>query len=743
VALLVEGVRCGACVWLFESWLSRQRGIASAGLNFATRRARVRFDPDETSLAAILRAVAAIGYRAYPYDRARREALARREGRALLLRSGLALLAMMQVMMFAVPAYVSGEGIDPGHRALLDWASLTLTLPVVLYSAAPFFGGAWRDVKLARLGMDVPIALGIAGAFVASVWATITRSGAVYFDSITMFVALVLLARLVEWRVRERAGDALEAIARELPPAAERLVEYPHDASAQTVAAASLAPGDHVRVATGAPIPVDGVVIEGRSSVEEALLTGESWPRAKAAGDHVLAGSINRESPLIVRVSAAGEATTLSALGRLAERAANERPRIATLSDTVAAGFVAALLCIALASALAWAMIDAPRALPIALAVLVVSCPCALSLATPAAIASAAGALSRRRILCVRPDALEALSRVTHVVLDKTGTLTAGDVRLLDVVPSANLERAACVAIAAALERGSSHPIARALHEHATSACVAGQVSAVPGQGIEGIVAGRRYRLGREAWVTRIAGSQSAAASAHPSAGESTCVALGCDAGLVATLRFGDRLRDGARAFVDTLREAGLAVSIVSGDRAPAVERVARAVGVDDWHADAAPEDKQSIVASLQRRGGVVAMIGDGINDAPGLARADVSLTFGSAATLTQWTADAIVLGDDLAGVAFALRMARRTFRVIRQNVGWALVYNAIAIPLAATGHLSPLVAAVGMSASSLVVVGNAWRLSHPARVRSASATGGFGHRRRDSGRAPLPMHAS
>jgi Cu2+-exporting ATPase len=748
VALLVERMRCGACVWLLESWLARQPGIVGASVNFATRRATVRFAFAQTDLAAILHAIALVGYHAHPYDRARREALARREGRALLLRTGLALFGMMQVMMFAIPAYITVDGIDAASQALLDWASLVLTLPVVLYSAAPFFGGAWRDVKAGRLGMDVPIALGIGCAFGASAWATIGGSGAVYYDSITMFVALILLARLVEARLRERAGDALEVAAREVPPVAERLTDYPGTNALETVAATALVRGDYVLVAAGAGVPADGVVVEGRSRVEEALLTGESWPRAKASGDRVMAGSVNRESPLVVRVTAAGEATMSSALTRLTERAASERPRIARLSDRIAAIFVTGLLLVAALSALAWWTVDPSRALSILLAVLVVSCPCALSLATPAALACAAGALSRRRILCVRPDALEALSRVTHVVLDKTGTLTNGDVRLLDVVPAAGVDRAACMAIAAALEQGSSHPLASALREHAGSAHAAEQVIAVPGNGVEAFIDGTRYRLGREKWVAEIA--RAAGLPVQPDAGlaEQTRIVLGGEAGPLAALYFGDGLRHDAGRFVAALREAGLGVSIVSGDHAGAVRRVAQAVGVDEWRAEASPDDKRSIIASLQRRGAVVAMVGDGINDAPGLARADVSLTLGSAAALTQWTADVVVLGDDLDGVAFALQAARRAFRVIRQNLAWALAYNALAIPLAATGHLSPLVAAAGMSASSLIVVSNAWRLSwgrskpYSARNgrRSFALRGESNRHSRDAGKAVSAM---
>jgi Cu2+-exporting ATPase len=724
VALLLDGMRCGACVWLLETFLQRQPGVRSASVNFATRRAQLRFDGGETGLRELLAAVSRIGYRAYPYDPRRREALARQESRSLLLRMSLALLAMMQVMMFAVPAYISADGVDPEYQALMNWASLVLTLPVMLYSAAPFFVGAWRDLRVRRPGMDVPIALGIAAAFIASGYATVTGKGAVYFDSVTMFVALVLVARMLELRVREKAGDALESIAREMPQMADRLDRYPDARTCDTVPAADVEPGAFVRIAAGASVPVDGVIVDGRSSVEEAVLTGESWPRAKGIGDAVMAGSVNRESPLIVRVTSAGASTTLAALSRLVERAADERPRIARLSDRAASLFVMALLAIAAVSVVAWWAIDPSRALPVAFAVLVVSCPCALSLATPAALAAAAGAMGRRHVLCVRPDALETLSRVTHVVLDKTGTLTTGDVRLTGITCHRGADADACKSIAAALEQGSAHPIARAL-AHDAHGRAARDVVAVPGCGVEGVVDGVRYRLGRADWAATICASRcepQCPADDADAATPETTVVLARDSGPIATLRFGDTLRPGAPPLVASLRTMGLAASLVSGDRASTVAQIARAVGIDDWHAATTPDAKRAFVAALQARGAVVAMVGDGINDAPGLARADVSIALGNAAALTQWTADVVVIGGDLARVAFAFRAARRTFRIIRENLAWALVYNVVAIPLAVSDHLSPLAAAVGMSVSSLVVVGNAWRLSRMNALETVAA---------------------
>jgi Cu2+-exporting ATPase len=699
-------------------------GVAEVSVNFATRRARVRWDTRVMQVPELLRAIASIGYRAFPYDPRRREALARRQGRALLSRMAIAVLSMMQVMMFAVPGYLSIDGVEREYQTLLDWASLVLTLPVVLYSATPFFLGAWHDLRSRRLGMDVPVALGVAAAFAASVWATLTERGAVYFDSVTMFVALLLVARWFELRARQKAGDEIEAIARELPPTAERLHGYPATTDAETIAAAKLVAGDVVRIAAAASVPADGDVLEGQSSVEEAMLTGESWPRFKIRGDKVLAGSINRESPLIVRVTAAGASTTLAALSRLVDRAASQKPRIGKLADSVAGWFVSALLVVAAGTALIWWQIDASRALMVTFAVLVVSCPCALSLATPAALAAAAGSLGRRQILAVRADAMEVLSRVTHVVLDKTGTLTTGRVQLVDVTTLGPTGALQCLALASALEQGSVHLVAVALRDAAPPTCVATNVVAVTGGGVEGTVAGRRYRCGRPEWVAEIHASPLPPAAEQIEV-EHTAVALADEQGWLAWMTFGDTLRPSARVLVDLLRNLGIEVSLVSGDRTATARHVAQTVGIDRFRGDATPDDKCAFIRALQAGGATVAMVGDGVNDAPSLAQADVSLTLGSAATLTQWTADVVVLGNDLGRVGTAIDTARRTFRIIRQNLAWAVAYNAIAIPLAAAGYVSPLAASVGMSISSLMVVGNALRLARSDDVPRARELGG------------------
>ncbi len=720
-ALLLEGIHCGACIWLLESWLLRQRGVAEASVNFATRRARVVWDPGEASLSDLLRAVARIGYRAYPYDPARREALARRESRALLLRAAVALLSALQVMMLALPAYITVDGIEPKHRLLLEWASLTLTLPALLYSAAPFFRGAWRDLRHLRPGMDVPVAIGLASAFAASAWSTLGGGGAVYYDSVTMFIALLLVARYVELVARRRAGDAVEGVARARPATALRLPGWPADRTAETVGAGALAVNDVVLVRPGGVIPADADVVEGDASVDEAVLTGESQPRRRTAGDAVLAGSVARDGALVLRVTAAGGETRLAAIERLVDRAAGDRPRVARVADRVATWFVGALLVLAAATAIAWSQIDPSRTLAVTFAVLVVSCPCALSLATPAALAAAAGALGRAHVVVARADALEALARTTHIVLDKTGTLTTGRIALLETIPLGGAARADVLALAAALEAHSEHPLAIALREAAPPAAALPPVAdlrVVPGQGVEGTLHGRALRLGRPDWVAALSGRPAPAAAAGVAAA-ATLVALGDGDGPLALFALGDTLRPGAQALLTALARLGIVPLLLSGDRDATVAAAAAALGIADARGGMLPEDKRTAIAALQAGGAIVAMAGDGINDAPALAQAQVSLSLRSATPLAQWTADVVVLSDELPRIADAIAHARRTFGVIRQNLAWAFVYNAVAIPAAAFGLVTPLLAAAGMSLSSLAVVVNALRLS---RLRAAVA---------------------
>jgi Cu2+-exporting ATPase len=705
-ALILEGIVCAACVWLNERHVKALPGVLDFAVNYATRRARVRWDNQRIRLSEILEAIAAIGYHAHPFDPGRQEQVYRKEKTLALRRLAVAGLAMVQVMMLAVALYAGDyEGMSDALRGFLRWVSLLLTLPVVVYSARPFFASAWRDLRRHQLGMDVPVSLAIAAAFAASAYATMSGRGEIYFDSVTMFSFFLLAGRYLEMGARHRAGQAAEELVKLLPASAARLTET----GEERVAVVDLAPGDRVLVRPGETVPADGRVLEGRSSLDESLLSGESLPQARGAGDLLVGGTVNNESPLVVQVEQVGEATILSAIVRLLDRAQTEKPAVAQLADRVAGWFVAALLLVAGLVAWWWWQHDPAHAFSVTLSVLVVTCPCALSLATPAALTAATGALTRLGVLTTRGHALETLARATHVIFDKTGTLTEGRLRLQGVDLLGSLDRAGCVEIAAALEQASEHPIARALRAETLARCKAEAVVATPGCGVEGCVRGTRYRIGTEDFVRGLQNSADAGLSGTDATHMG--VMLGSEQGFLAHFEFGDRLRDGAVETVARLKALGVEVELLSGDQQAAVQRVARELGIRRYQARCLPQDKLRRIQALQRSGAVVAMVGDGVNDAPVLAGAQVSLAMGGGTQLAHASADMILLSEQLPHLADALRTSRRTLAVVRQNLAWALMYNLVALPLAAAGWVAPWLAAIGMSSSSLVVVLNALRL--------------------------------
>ncbi|MCX7147950.1 MAG: heavy metal translocating P-type ATPase [Rhodocyclales bacterium] len=717
-ALILEGITCAACVWLNESHVRRQPGVTAIDINYTTRRARVRWDERVTKLSAILEAIAAIGYRAHPYDIGRSEQLAQKERKAALWRLFVAGFGMMQVMMYAVPVYLADGDMTPDIEALMRWASLILTLPVMLYSAAPFFVSARRDLKLRRVGMDVPVALGVGAAFAASVWATLSAAGEVYFDSVTMFVFFLLSGRYLEMMARQKAARSVETLARAIPAFATRLATWPCsgvDAAGERVAVAELRTGDAVQIRPGETVPADGFVLDGESAADESLLTGESRPVSKRTGDALIGGSVNTASPLVMRVERVGAETRVAAIQRLMERAAAEKPRLVEMADRVAGRFIVALLMLAVATALAWWWIDPSRALWVFVAVLVVSCPCALSLATPAALTVATGALAARGVLVTRGHAIEALARADHFIFDKTGTLTEGRMELVEVIPVCG-DAARALALAAALERGSEHPIARALVAGGVDAGAnvgieVGGSRATTGAGVEGAIEGRVWRLGRPEFVGAKHGAPlPAGIEAIVGAGD-TVISLGDADGWQAFFRLSDSLRPEASAMAAKLAAAGIRLSIFSGDTPAAAERVGASLGIPDARGGLSPEDKHAALKALQVAGETVAMVGDGVNDAPVLAQAQVSIAMGGGADLARANADVVLLGNDLQALPEALALARRTVRIVKQNLAWAFAYNLLAIPLAMAGWVTPWMAGIGMSASSLLVVLNALRL--------------------------------
>lgn len=707
VTVQTEGMRCAACAWLIDRALMREAGVVEVSANALTGRVRLRWDPRATRLSAVLERLGRLGYRANLASGTARERERARQRRSLLLRLGVAGLGAMQAMMYTEALYLDiGDEMAVPTRDFLRWVAFLLSAPVVFYSGWPFLAGMWRELRQRRVGMDTAIASAVLLAYGASLVETLRGGPHVWFDAAVMFVFLLLAARFVEQAARQVAGARIEALAQARPALATRIGA---DGTLQQVPSAQLAVGDLVRVAAGESVPADGELRDEAAEFDEALLTGEPEPVLRRAGATVLAGSVCIATPATIAVLRTGTDTWLSHLVRLVERAQGERPRLAQLADRIAGGFVAGLFVVAALVFATWTLfLDASRAFEVTLAVLVVSCPCALSLAIPAALTAAHGTLARLGVLAAEPNALETLARADTVLLDKTGTLTRGQPRVAAVAlePDAALDTDRALAIAAALERDSGHPLARGFVR--AGAPVASRVRVVAGAGVEGIVDGDRYRLGRPGF-------------AAPGADDG-CIWLGDGERLLARFTLEDAPRADAAAAIAALQSLGLRCEIASGDQAAAVSTVATALGITEAHGRLSPGGKLERVRALQRDGHVVAMLGDGINDAPVLAGADVSLALAGGAPLAHRAADLVVTGESLLRVPQAIALARRTRRIIRQNLGWALGYNAVALPFAAAGLVAPWLAALGMAASSLLVTLNALRLSRLPRAPEATA---------------------
>ena len=632
----VGGMYCSACSWLIETTMSKQPGILTADVNPITHRLRLQFPASGSSLSGYLATLARLGYQPQPLSPESTDRPEVAEQRAALKRLLVASLGMMQVMMFAVGLYAMDyQGVDADMQHFLRLVSFFVTTPVVFYAARPFFTSAWRGVVGRKPGMDLPVSLAIGAAYAASVYQTFTRGEAVWFDSVTMFVFFLTLGRFLEMRARHRSIDRSAALSSALPNTATRIDADEH----LVVPVNQLRRGDRVLIRAGDPIPADGVLLEGRTSVDEALLTGEARPQPKQSGDELSAGSVNLDGKIEMQVTRTGSDTTLGTISRLSEQGRYARPAFVTLADRIASYIVVALLVVATGVAIAWYFIDPERAFVVTLSVLVVTCPCALALATPAAFAAAGSRLSQLRLLVTDGNAIETLSRATTAVFDKTGTLTMGMPRItsLFVIDNAWTEKD-CRLMAAALEHASTHPLARAFALPDSLPAVANEKITV-GQGVSGLIDGREWRIGSAAFV----GGGAAAED-----GSTTSVFLGQ---VVAWFELDDALRPDAGAVVARLRELGLAVTLVSGDNRAAVENVAARLGIRDSHFECAPEDKLRIIEEAQARGERVVMIGDGINDAPVLAGADASIAPAHGALLAQTSADVIMLGETLGPV--------------------------------------------------------------------------------------------
>lgn len=714
---MVRGIHCAGCARNIERAVGALPDVEGVRVDSAAARVTVDWlGGRNTGLRQILAAVERAGFGVVPLAGDAATSEYQRERRTALKRVGLASLGMMQAMMYLAALYGASD-IDAAMTQLMRIAGMVIVTPILFYSGAPFLGGAWRDLTHRRLGMDVPVALALVLAWLPSVYNTLRADGEVYFDSVGMFIFFLSAGRFIEMSVRHRGLTSAEALARSLP--VEVTILLP-DGKREKTGVAKIASGDRFIVPKGGVVPVDATLAPevGANAVglfDESLLTGESLPATRRHGEMIRGGSVNVGAPLTLTASAAVGESTLSSIVALLERAQRERPRLARAADGAASWFVVVVLTLAALTAAAWWLYEPARAFGAVLAVLVVTCPCALSLATPAALAAVTTRLARMGVLVTHGDAIERLARIDTVVLDKTGTLTLPTTSITDIkLPQVGISQPV-LAIAAALERGSAHPLAGAFAPHEKPTLIAHDLQEFAGSGVEGVIDGEEWRLGTFDFV---AGLARHAQLAQTFGALESNLFLGSRAGLAAAFEVGAPLRPDARAAIDALRGLGLQIVIASGDNEAAVHAAARALDLQRANSRLSPQGKIDLVRTLRAQGHRVFMIGDGINDGPVLAAADVSCAMGQGSAIAQSAADLLLLHEGLASLPGAIIAARRGMRVVRQNLVWALGYNLTAVPLAAFGLVSPWLAALGMSLSSLGVVLNARRVRVAERAK-------------------------
>lgn len=708
--LLLEGISCAACSWLIETHLKKNAAVKIVSVNVSTHRCTIVWSPEQMPLSELFKSLSHIGYKPRPATDDQQQEFFKKENRIALFRLGVAGFGMMQSMMVAVGIYF---GATETWLDFLRWLSMLVATPVVFFSASPFFKAAWRSIKSKQLIMDVPVALAIGLAYLASAWATITSSGEVYFESVSMFAFFLLLGRYIEQRARHRNRLAFGNLAQLMPLTAccitQNDVTNNEQEITENIPLKMLALDDLVLVKAGETFPCDGIIMNGESEAVEAIITGESNPVAKRIGDKVIAGTLNGHSALRVRVTAIGSATQLSSIERLAVQAAEEKPKQVVMADKIARFFIARLLVVCVGVFLFWWFKDPSRALWITLSVLVVTCPCALALAMPAALSAATANLRKRGFVIARGHVIETLTKVTRIIFDKTGTLTLGRFGITDVLLLAEQKREDVLAIAGALETDSNHPIARAFF-NAQNTIRASNIKQTTAAGVEGIIGGEIYRLGTQEFACEIISTQQKNLTSPDQ--NKLWLLLANTQGAIAWFGLEDEIRPSAQAAITELQNMGIAVELLSGDQSGAVAQLAKKLGIDEYTASAKPGDKLAQLNRAQARGETVLMIGDGINDVPVLAGADVSVAMASASDLAQTRADSILLNNQLTQLPKAIEIAERTHNIIKQNLMFSLAYNLIALPLAASGHVAPWAAAIGMTMSSLIVVLNALRLS-------------------------------
>lgn len=693
VTLSVEGVSCAACAWLIEKQLMHHKGVVSIRVNTTTNRALLSWSKSEAKLSELLAAIHQLGYKAAPFEADNQEAAYHRQMKQYLYRLGIAGIATMQVMMLAVALYLEVFGdLDPQFKQYFRVVSLIFATPVLLYSALPFYLNAWRSLKGRTLGMDVPVSIALIFAYVASLVATVTENGEVFFESISMFTFFLLLGRFLEMRARRQAAAASANLLKLVPAIATKL-----DGSQTPVK--SLIVGDQIRVLPGEHIPADGVVLKGRIHINEAMLTGESVPVVKQQGDSVFAGTLNGDESFELEVTTKKADSMIAHIVRLQDEAQMSKPKIAEVADVVARYFVAVILIIAAGTWFYWHQSKPEDAFWIMLAVLVATCPCALSLATPTAITCATSRLGNLGILLRKGHVFETLCKVNHLVIDKTGTLTEGNIAITDVQTHAQFDADTCLAVAASMEQHANHPIAKAFSEHLNSKVEVTSVENLIGFGVQGQWNGQKCQLGSESFVLG-----DVKGSSLPS------VYLSIDGVHQATFFYRDPIRKESETLITQLSKVGVRTTLLTGDSLEHARPVADTIGISSVVASATPEDKLNFLSTL-KPDEITLMVGDGINDAPILAGAHLSVAMGGGTDVAKASADMVLLGDKLDKLIIARELALKTRKIIRENLAWSLGYNLLILPLAVSGLVAPYIAVVGMSASSIIVVSNSLRL--------------------------------
>ena len=698
VSLSIDGITCAACAWLIEHKLKQTQGIVQINVNSTTQRAQLSWDSSKIKLSEILAIIASIGYVAAPYQADEEEAKAKKNSRQFLLRLGLAGFSTMQVMMFALALYTGFfTDLDTEFRDYFRWVSMIFAAPVALYSAQPFYFSALRALLSKNINMDVPVSIAIGGAFISSCIATYHGIGEVYFESVSMFTFFLLLGRYFEQKAKQKASVNSSNL-HKLVPLTAHLIQ---GNEIKEVAAKQLKINDCILVKPGDVVSADGIIYDGISSINESMLTGENLPVSKNIGEQVFAGTINVDQPLKIRVSAIGNDQFVSEIIRLQEAASNNRPAISYLVDKLSRYFSAGVLTLSFLTYLVWHFFISPEdAFWVTLSVLVATCPCALALATPTAVTCAISTFTKMGIITRKSGVFELLPQIDTVIFDKTGTLTYGELAISDIKTFFDIKKDEVLKLCAALEAESLHPIAQVFKPFHVSEVNSKNVQHIVGQGVQGTINNVNYALGNES----LTNSQTVSdAKQH--------IWLTQEDIVIAQITLEDELRSDAIETITHSNQLGLHTCIASGDNSGQVAKIAQQVSVASSHSGLSPQGKLQLVKDFQMQNKKVAMFGDGINDAPVLAGADLSVAMGSGTAIAKNSADLILLGDKLQRFIQAIKVAKKTTAIIKQNLFWALGYNLIVLPLAMSGNIAPYVAAIGMSASSLIVVSNSLRL--------------------------------